>query len=87
MNKKYLLSKMYAFGDAVVNMKDGTAFLATTDFSLPYIRKKRRKRFDNLKGKVIVFNYSDDSFECIFTNDVIFLTPLAKILDNFGRDV
>ena len=78
---------MFAFGDAVMHMKDGSDVLATTDFSLPYIRRHRRKRVENLKGKIIVFNYTDNRFDCIFTNDVMFLTPLSKILNNFGREL
>lgn len=86
MNKKYMLSKMYAFGDAVITLHSGEAFLGTTDFSLPFIRKHRRKRFDNLKGKVIVFNYTDNEFVCVNTRDIAYLNPLSKILNNPGRE-
>lgn len=86
MNKKYLLTKLYSFGDSVVSMTDGSSFLATTDFSLPYIKKRRRKHVDDLRGRVIVFNFTDDKFDCIKTKDVWYITPLAKILDNPSRE-
>lgn len=86
MNKKYALGKLYEFGDAVVNMRDGRSFLATTDFSNKYIRRIRRKRVVNLKGKIIVFNWTDNVYEDILSHDISFMTPLGKILNNQGRD-
>lgn len=87
MNKKYALGKLYEFGDAIVNMRDGSSFLATTDFSNKYIRRIRRKRINNLKGKIIVFNWTANSYEDIMSHDITFMTPLAKVLNNQDRDV
>ena len=86
MNKKYALGKLYDFGDAIINMRDGRSFLATTDFSNKYIRRIRRKRVTDLKGKIIVFNWTDFKYEPIMSHDITFMTPLSKILNNQGRD-
>lgn len=87
MNKKYALSKLYEFGDSVVNMRNGTSFLATTDFSNKYIRRVRRYRINDLKGKIIVFNWTDFKYEAVVSHDISFLTPLAKVLNNEPREV
>jgi len=87
VNKKYALGKLYEFGDALVNMRDGRTFLATTDFSNKYIRRIRRKRVANLKGKIIVFNWSDNVYEDLLSHEISFLTPLGKILNNEPREV
>lgn len=86
MYKKYALGKLYEFGDAIVNLKNGRSFLATTDFSNKYIRKVRRKRINDLKGKIIVFNWTDYKYEDILSHDITFITPLSKILNNPGRE-
>ena len=39
MKKKYALSKLYSFGDALISLKNGKTVLGTTDFSTKYIRK------------------------------------------------
>jgi len=89
MHKRYLLTKLYEFGDAIINMKTGEAFLATADFSLPYIRKGRHKRehVADLFGKVILFNFTDNKYMCIEASKVQYLTPLSKILNNPSRDI
>lgn len=87
MNKKYALSKLYDFGDAIVNLKDGRSFLATTDFSNKHIRKVRRKRINDLKGKIIVFNWTDYKYEDVLSHNITFITPLSKILNNEPREV
>lgn len=87
MNKKYALGKLYEFGDAVINMRDGRSFLGTTDFSNKYIRRIRRKRISNLKGKIIVFNWTDNTYEDVLSHDISFMTPLAKVLNNEPREI
>lgn len=86
MNKKYALTKLYDFGDSMVNMRDGRSFLATTDFSNKYIRKIRRQRVTDLKGKIIIFNWTDNKYEAVLSHDIAFMTPLAKILNNKPRE-
>lgn len=89
MNKRYALHKLYEFGDAFLSMKDGRSFLATTDFKNKYIRRIRRNRNDSkdLKGKLIVFNWTDNVYEAIYSNDIIYMTPLGKVLNNEPRDI
>ena len=78
---------MHEFGDAIVNLRDGTSFLATTDFSNKYIRKVRRKRIDDLKGKIIMFNWTEYKFEAIMSHDIQYLTALGRILNNGPQEV
>ena len=77
----YALHKLYEFGDAIISTKNGRGFLATTDFSNKYIKRVRRFHC-NLKGKILVFNYTDWKYEAIHSNDITYITPLAKMLKN-----
>ena len=89
MNKRYALHKLHEFGDAVISMKDGRSFLATTDFKNKYIQKIRRNRdmFRELKGKILVFNWTENKYEPIYSNNITYMTPLAKVLNNGSRDI
>lgn len=86
MYRKYALGKLYEFGDAIINLKSGRAFLATTDFSTKYIRKIRRKRVKDLRGRIMLFNWSENKFEDILSSDISFITPLSKVLNNPERE-
>lgn len=82
MNKKYALHKLFEFGDAIIHLKTNRSILVTTDFSNKYIKRVRRQRLTNLKGKILVFNWTDWKYEPVMSNDIIFITPLSKVLKN-----
>ncbi|MCP3899157.1 MAG: hypothetical protein GY707_05535 [Desulfobacteraceae bacterium] len=133
MNKRYALHKLYEFGDAIISMKDGTSFLATTDFKNEHIWKIRRYGIENLLksvlptltkkdiaklvqmeqvhilkdekairklkmyelmsvlrglvGRILVFNWTDNKYEVVYNNEIVYMTPLAKVLNNAPRDI
>lgn len=83
IGKKLAISLLKKNGDSLIEVVGGEPFLATTDFSNKYIRRVRRThRFDSLRGKILLFNWTDYEFNAINTRDIFRITPLSTILKN-----
>lgn len=83
IGKKLAITLLRKNGDSIIEMKNFEAFLATTDFSNKYIRRVRRtERFNSLKGKILLFNWTDYKFNAIDVKDIFKITPLSSILQN-----
>ena len=83
IGKKLAITLLRTNGDSLVEVVNGEPFLATTDFSNKYIRRVRRThRFDSLRGKILLFNWTDYEFNAINTRDIFRITPLSTILKN-----
>lgn len=67
MTKTKALFEISKAGDATITLKDNTAFVATIDFSTPYIKEKKAgfyKMFSKtrLNNNIILFNWTTNSF-------------------------
>ncbi|RLF44139.1 MAG: hypothetical protein DRN17_05025 [Thermoplasmata archaeon] len=84
IGKKLAISLLRKNGDSLIELiGEHDGFLCTTDFSNKYIRRVRRThRFDSLKGKILLFNWTDYEFNAINTRDIFKITPLSTILKN-----
>lgn len=83
MNKRKVISLLNDFGDAIIEFNNGDQpICATTDFSVPYIKKSRRLKRISLKGKMLVFDWSNNTFATFMTKDVKNIIPLSKLLGN-----
>ena len=83
INKNTAIKLMNNFGDFIIDFNNGRQPIAATlDFKNKYIRRvKRTKRFV-LKGKILLFNWTDYDFEAISTDIIKNITPLSSILEN-----
>lgn len=83
MNKRKALKMLTEYGDAILEFNNyAPSVCCTIDFSNKYIRSIRRtKRFD-LKGNILVFNWTSNEFDAIDVNTIKTITPLSKLLDN-----
>lgn len=85
-NKNVAIRLMQTFGDFIVDFNNGReSVVATTDFKNKYIKRVRRTERFVLKGKILLFNWSDYIFEAIDTNIIRNITPLSAILNNKGE--
>jgi hypothetical protein len=83
IGKKQAIFLLNKNGDSIIEMKDFSEFACTLDFSNKYIRKVRRtERFKSLKGKILLFNWTDYKFNAINVKDIFRITPLSNILNN-----
>ena len=83
MNKRRIITLMNDFGDAIVDFNNGNdSILATTDFSPTHIRKSRRLKRTSLKGKMLLYSWTDNSFVICLTKDIRSIAPLSKVLGN-----
>lgn len=83
VNKRVALRQLNEYGDAIVDFVGGKEpVLVTTDFSTPYIRKVRRMERFQLKGKILVFDWTNDKFDALGAKEIKYITPLAKVLNN-----
>ena len=83
VNKRKVISLLNDFGDAIVEFNNGDeAVLVTTDFSVNYIRKSKRIKRVSLKGKMLVFDWTNNTFATFLTKDVKNIIPLSKVLGN-----
>jgi len=84
IGKKLAISLLRKNSDSIVEMSNGQeAFACTTDFSNKYIRRVRRtERFTSLKGKILLFNWTEFKFDAINVSEIFRITPLSKILNN-----
>lgn len=83
MNKRKVISLLNEFGDAIIEFNNGKdAICATTDFSTDYIKKSNRLKRASLKGKMLVFDWTNNSFSIFATKEIKNIIPLAKLLGN-----
>lgn len=85
MNKGTVLRKLEEFGDAVIfDVKSKTYKLVTTDFSTPYIKRKKARWIKVGAMEVLVFSWTDDMFYILNSVKIKEIMPLASILRNKG---
>jgi hypothetical protein len=84
VNKRYALHKLFDFGDAIISLRNGRSFLATIDFKNKYISKFKRKRIsqENMRFNILVFNWTANKYEEVDAKEIVYMTPLARILNN-----
>lgn len=82
MNKFSVLKVLSKNGDSILNLRGEAPIGCTTDFSTPYIKNKRRRKFMKGKDIILVFSWTDNKFRNLNTNSIISITPLSKILGN-----
>ncbi len=41
----------------------------------------------SLVGRILVFNWTDNKYEIIYSSKIVYMTPLAKVLNNESRDI
>lgn len=83
IGKKAAIALLVKNGDSLVEMRHGEDFVGTTDFSNKYIRRVRRtERFNSLKGKILIFNWTAYKFDAIDVKNIFRITPLSSILQN-----
>lgn len=83
INKRKVLSLLEQYGDAVIEFYKGREpVLCTTDFDNKYIRSIRRTQKFQLKGSILVFNWTDNEFAAIPVKDIRSIIPLSNILGN-----
>lgn len=89
MTKSETLREISKHGDVFVKLKDGKEHLVTADFSTKYIKEKKKKnksafykmfKSTSRTNKLLLFNWSLNSFALLDTDNVISTTPLARVL-------
>ena len=86
IGKKLAITLLNKNGDSIIEMMGGDTFGCTIDFSNKFIRRVRRtERFSSLKGKILLFNWTDYKFNDIEVKNIMRITPLASILKNEGK--
>ncbi len=88
INKRAAIKLMVEYGDFIIDYMYGRLepVVCTTDFKNKYIKNIRRNKRFNLKGCILVFNWTDNEFQAIPTSDIFKVTPLSSILNNKGKD-
>ena len=82
MNKFSVLKSLNYNGDSEITFKNATGIVVTTDFSTPYIKRKRYGKYEIQKNCIFVFSWSDDKFVNIPITDIKTIKPLSQILGN-----
>lgn len=83
MNKRKVISLLNDFGDAILEFNNGEeSVCVTSDFSEKYIRKAKRLKKVSLKGKLLVFDWTNNTFNIFQTRDIKNIVPLHKLLNN-----
>jgi len=84
MNKFQVVKALRNNGDSVITIHGypDIGFLVTIDFSERYIKRKRSKRYTIQKERILLFSWTDDSFQQVKVADIKTILPLAKILNN-----
>ena len=82
MNKYQCLKILEHNGDSIITVRDEGAIGATTDFSIPYIRRKRFTKLPREKNTILVFDWTNDEFKSINVEKIKNIKPLSDILKN-----
>jgi len=82
MNKFPVLKTLNHNGDSTLILKQGEPIVVTTDFSTPYIRKKKFGKYEIQKNCIFVFSWTDDKFINIPVENIKKILPLSQILGN-----
>lgn len=87
INKRSAISMLRNFGDAIVDFRDRRdPILCTIDFSNKYIKKEKRDNKHNLKGGILVFDWTNYKYDVLKVNEIYSITALADILQNVGPE-
>jgi len=85
INKNTAIKLLRTFNDAIISFNNNREpICATTDFRNKYIRQVRRTERFSLKGRILIFNWTDFKFEAIDINTLINIAPLSGVLNNKG---
>lgn len=82
MNKFAALKMLRADGDSTVYLKESDDIVVTTDFSTPYIKRKRSGRYQMRKDAILVFSWTDDKFINLELTNIKSIKPLSATLGN-----
>lgn len=83
INKRNAIFMLKTFGDAIIDFKDRRdPILCTIDFSNKYIRKEKRDVKQNLKGGILIFDWTNYKYDIIRVNEIYSITALSDILKN-----
>ena len=82
MNKYQCIKLMTINGDSTITMRGEPDIVCTTDFSTPYIKKKRFIKLPRDKNSLLVFSWTDDSFRTLNIENIKNIKPLSETLGN-----
>ena len=83
MNKFTALKSLEKNGDSAITLiSTKEDIVVTTDFSIDYIKQKKRRKFSKVKNIILVFSWTDNRFRDINAADIKNIIPLSKILGN-----
>ena len=85
IGKKYAIELLKRNGDSIIELTNGEAILATTNFDNKYIRRIRRTKKFSLKGCILLFDWTNNKHDAINVRDIKKITPLSSILQNEGK--
>jgi hypothetical protein len=83
INKRSAISMLKNFGDAIIEFKDRREpILCTIEFNNKYIKKEKRDIKQNLKGGILIFDWTNYKYDIIKVNEIYSITALSDILQN-----
>lgn len=85
MNKYAAIVSLKQNGDSTITFNDSSGIVATTDFSTPYIRRKKHGRYEIQKNCILVFSWTDDKFINIPISKIKNIKPLSQTLGNVNN--
>jgi hypothetical protein len=83
INKRNAISMLKNFGDAIIEFKDRREpILCTIEFNNKYIKREKRDIKQNLKGGILIFDWTNYKYDIIRVNEIYSITALSDILQN-----